>query len=94
MDCFRFRGIGSKGESTEPDRQETSRARFLLQLAEEKDESSKALVKYVIQQLKSQGLSCRVVEAKEEKYLVVTAEFDILAKQVGIYSNKDRTSDF
>ena len=80
MSCLLYRAMGTKKEKSDS-RLRPPRARYLLQFAEVKEGEEETLVKYVVKQLEAQGLSCEVVENKE-KYLVVSATVDVLAKQV------------
>lgn len=56
-------------------------ARYLLQFSDASGEESKALGKYVIQRLESQGLHCENVEREAETCVIVSANADLLAKQ-------------
>ncbi len=57
-------------------------ARYLLRLTEASSEDRKAVEKYIVQQLASQGLQCERVGRETETGIIVSANSELLAEQV------------
>ncbi len=57
-------------------------SRYLLRLAEASGGEREAVEKYIVQQLECQGLQCEKVGGEAETCIVVSANPDLLAKQV------------
>ena len=48
------------------------------------DSASDEVVQYIVKQLEVQGLRCEVASNGSSRYVTVTAQFKVLAKQVGV----------
>lgn len=68
------------GEEREPSGSRKERSKYMLVLSRPVHEE---VVEYVRERLESRGLVCQRVDTKEYNSIIVSAPFNVLARQVG-----------